>query len=751
MRKQKRTMWIGLGLGLTAACLGACDEGPAGETETVALALDEDLPPAAITLDKGSFLLSPVEGDTIGPCSSLRWIGRAPDGKACPDPLSGGWSLEVKHEAPAAAGAAGAVGGYCVYTWTDPTTPTVAKIQGGLPPLEGVAPMAWLDPDCHVVTPLAACDPPVPSSPATSIADYLGQRRVDHFFAQSEPPPVFPIRTDAGAGEVYVAMVDTSVDLGGAMGPGTGASHHGRVLGGIVRTLTCRSATNCAAVIANHLALDVVTPGLQDKVCGGHFGYQSVLAEAIDAAVDGFEDFKVKQYEPDKARLVINLSVGWDPRYSCDDSGGGGCELTEGARLVRASLRRAACGGALIIAAAGNKSSGPDPGTGFMLPAAWMAEPALPPSMCQQGQFDIDFVPEDPTTFELWQGIQGPDWKHPPLVWAVGGVDARDEALQNGRQGARPIFAAPSFEGLFMDRVARKKATALEDDGAPANKAVALISYTNSLAKAERPSPALTGTSVGAAVVSAIAGGVWHWRPNLAPQDVMWLIYRKSEHLAVTADACLGGECEIRRASLCRAVGAACGPFGCPLSKCVQRPAYDGVTRVWDASEVVDVGTWTSGLYTFTPPVAACVSAGLAMCPADYDFFGPSCSIPDFCPEETAPNGVVAPWVDPQPGWTPCGACALLADGSTSDVLLAIDPRFGGSVVNGRLVTTDDFGGTDTYHFASSIGTLNPGDALTVRVDGLDTSILRTASVVFDEVSSGTTYTDPVPISVVLP
>ena len=72
-------------------------------------------------------------------------------------------------------------------------------------------------------------------------------------------------------------------------------------------------------------------------------------------------------------------------------------------------------------------------------------------------------------------------------------------------------------------------------------------------------------------------------------------------------------------------------------------------------------------------------------------------------------------------------------------------------MVNGRLVTTDDLGGTDTYHFASSIGTLNPGDALTVRVDGLDASILRTAAVVFDEVSSGTTYTDAVPISAVNP
>ncbi len=790
-----RLTWMVTGTCLAlgfAACLGACDDGAGGETETATLAMGTELPPPASTFDKGSFLTSPVEGDTIGPCSSTRWIGRAPAGKQCPDPQTGGFSLEVKYETSNPVAVPGAVGAYCLYTWTEASVPTAAKIMYGLPAIDATGAMGWLDPDCHVVAPLAGCDPPVPSSPATSIANYMGQRRVDHFFAQSEPMPIVPIRTDSGAGEVYVAMVDTAVNLDGAMGPGTGTSHHGRVLGGIVRTLTCRSASNCAAVISNHLALDVVSPGVQDKVCGGNFGYQSVLAEAIDGAVDGFQTFKAKQFKPQKARLVINLSVGWDPRYSCDDSMGGVCQLTEGARLVRAALRRAACAGALIIAAAGNKSSGPDQGTGFMLPAAWMSEPALTSEMCAKGQYDIDFDPEDPTNFELWGGVSSPGWQHPPLVWAVGGVDARDEALQNGRDGARPIFAAPSFEGLFMDRVTRKVAIALppdktdpedstetettadptdptdptdadssdskaedvvEDPSDPAEEkaGAALVSWTNAQTKAKRPSPALTGTSVGAAVISAIAADVWHWRPNLTTGDVMWLVYRESEPLAVSADACFGGECEIARASMCRAVGAACGPYGCGLSKCIQRTAYDGVTMTWDASEVANVGTFTSGLYTFTPPLTACVSASISMCGVDYDFYGPSCSVPDPCPEETEPNGVVAPWVDPQPGWTPCGACALLLDTTNSDVLLSIDARFGGSVVNGRLVTTDDLGGTDTYHFASSIGTLNPGDALTVRVDGLDASILRTAAVVFDEVSSGTTYTDAVPISAVNP
>ncbi|MDP6349641.1 MAG: sulfatase-like hydrolase/transferase, partial [Chloroflexota bacterium] len=49
------------------------------ETETATWAMGTELPPPAITLDKGSFLTSPVDGDTIGPCSSDRWIGRVLD------------------------------------------------------------------------------------------------------------------------------------------------------------------------------------------------------------------------------------------------------------------------------------------------------------------------------------------------------------------------------------------------------------------------------------------------------------------------------------------------------------------------------------------------------------------------------------------------------------------------------------------------------------------------------------------------
>ena len=735
LHRARDSMALALTLALSALVWGCAE--PAGGLETAALALDGDGPVTAAELDKGSFLTSPVEGDPIGPCGTTRWIGRVgPDAK-CPE-AEGKWKLAVLFQGSAAVPSApGAVGGYCVYTWAgEQGAPTKEDVLLGLPTLDTVDPMKWLDPDCHVVTPLAACDPAMPDSAATAIADYLGERRVEHYIAQDEPALPYPIRTDSGAGLVYLAMVDTSVDLDGDAGPGTGASHHGRVLGGIAQTLTCRAWGHCAATIRNHLALDVVKPGVQDQVCGGHFGYHSVLAQAIDDAVSGFETWKAAQYQPERARLVINLSIGWDPRYSCDDSGGAGCELTEGARLVRAALRRASCAGALVLAAAGSAAAGGDPGSGPMLPGLWMNEPAPSEAMCKQGQLDLDWDPTDPKSVELWGKIDQTSWKVAPLVWAIGGVDAADEALANGRPGARTLFAAPAFEGLFMDRV--KRAT----QKAPAD-------WTNSPHGRPRPSPALTGTSVAAVVAAAAAAGVWHWRPALSPASVMWTLYRFAEPLGVTADACFGPTCDLRRVSVCRSVGAACAPFGCS-TECATRPAYDGAPMTWDPAELADVDAMSDGAFLYGPPPASCGGPPLASCSAGYDFYGDDCAVDDYCPEETVPNGVVAPWVEPQPGWTPCGACALLIDAGVSDVLISIDPRFGGTLLNGRLVTTTTTG-TETFHFAPSVPALAPGDAITVRVVGIDPVALRGAAVVFDEASSGHTYADLIPVSEVVP
>jgi hypothetical protein len=231
------------------------------------------------------------------------------------------------------------------------------------------------------------------------------------------------------------------------------------------------------------------------------------------------------------ARLVINLSIGWEPSTSPRAP-----DLA-----LRAALEHAACHGALVFAAAGNEVlSSCEDHRGPLTPASFETLPAPTAEQCQAFEFVGDLGPEHPI-FAM----------HPrPLVYAVGGVDERGRALTNARVGGRPRLAATA-----------SNASAIGPDGA----------YTMTL----------SGSSVAVAVASGAAALIWSYRPSLRPDELVELLHQTGWNSEVRADFGLPGPtADIRRLSICAALERACmddPSQPCPILTCPSvTPASDG-------------------------------------------------------------------------------------------------------------------------------------------------------------------------------
>ena len=168
----------------------------------------------------------------------------------------------------------------------------------------------------------------------------------------------------------------------------------------------------------------------------------------------------------------MNLSLGWDPAL-------GGLETPDSdipapALAVRTALEHAVCEGALVIAAAGNRSGGPTEETGPLLPAAWEERAGPTRARCEA----LGVTTRD-QNFPLPGQLA-----YRPLVFAAGGVRADDSPLFNSREGSEPRLVA------FGDHVK-----------VPAPGAQEGPLWTG----------LLTGTSVSAAVVSASVAAAWYY------------------------------------------------------------------------------------------------------------------------------------------------------------------------------------------------------------------------------------------------
>jgi hypothetical protein len=382
----------------------------------------------------------------------------------------------------------------------------------------------------------------------------------------------------AGLARIRVAVVDAGPD-NNLGGPSIDRTSHAETVGALVMSIACRHGVGpgCAATIKNHLALPRVSRYETDTVRGGHYGSLLEAAQGIYAAVASFLSAGTEDH------LVINMSFGWDGQW-----GGRDPRTTRlPARLVHEVARYATCKGALLVGAAGNRNV-PDV-DGPMFPAAWEAEAAT----CG---------PASATTYT-------------PLVHAVGALDGGDQMIPTARPGATPRVEAPGMQA-----------------------AVYVLDDQNDTLYRTR---VLTGTSMAAAAASGTAALIWGLRPDLAPADVMELVYASGVRIGRFATFGLNGAlAEQRRLSVCGAVRAACKGGGglCPQSidalvPCPDRPAGQDPGPDWDV--VLDL-MYPPGDPIFTVETENYQGAPVGMA------------------DET-----VQPYAIPQPGTTGCPDCGV--------------------------------------------------------------------------------------------
>lgn len=449
-----------------------------------------------------------MEAPFVEACPDSQWIGYILEGEAvCPRPVAcrnaplapgeecrpfddGNW-----HYAPlvprADERANNNLRRYCIYTWERTQGP-----RDMLPPIERLPddPRVRLERDCEVTSP-ASAEFDVP----TSVALELQRAHDEQAGLVGDRLPFVPLD------RVRVAVVDTAADNQGTPipdpNPDISDNGHGDAVGTLVRRSSCVGGA-CWAIVRSELALgrrgprDPQQPGLIDWVpdLGGDFGSQGDAARAMFNAVKRFQD------EDDERHLILNLSIGWDAAYG----GHKKSQLRVPARMALDVAKYAACEGALLVAAAGNRDGFSD------------KEHALAPAAFERKR---NRCVQDPNAYA-------------PVVHAVQGVDPRDRLLFNARRKAIPRMLAP---------------------------AQFVMTATGNLSGATSTIRTHTGSSMAAAAVSGAAALVWAARPELQAHEVMDIVYANGEPLGPNARFGMGGQKQPRmRLSTCDAFIAAC-------------------------------------------------------------------------------------------------------------------------------------------------------------------------------------------------
>jgi hypothetical protein len=429
---------------------------------------------------------------------STRWIGMTrPESPDCPAPVSvSGWTvrplfpLDGKERGLQASVRKVGLDRFCVYEYHG------HEIRPGLPQeiLRRLLPGA--EPDRVVMS----------SSAGSDRLEPIAWKPFFQRFSDQVQLPKAPLK--AGAQPVRLAFLDSQPTGDGvAHAPATGKPYHGYALTNIAGELVRGWQGERPSVqIGSQLTLPLVEfdPVLgielkRDETSGGFRGTYVDLAQAILDEIAGWQKSGRAQH------LVLNLSVGWDGEKF------GGWEsrtedMPQGVQAVYEALQVAADQGVLVIAAAGNELSGPNPTTRPLLPGGWES--------------------------------LGPK----PLVYAVSGVDGQGYPLVNTRlKGEAPRVA-------YADHVV----------------------VPDFYLYPHQPTATLTGTSVSTAVVATTAALVWSYRPGLTSGEVMDLLAKSADALGRAPDFPPSTPGSVRRISLCKALQQACaaggscnGPIAC--------------------------------------------------------------------------------------------------------------------------------------------------------------------------------------------
>lgn len=386
---------------------------------------------------------------------------------------------------------------YCVYDWAGAGEPPASPM--GLP---GGA--AWLEPDCAAVG--------IAGTPSGSITEIMGDHLARAYHRGVDRVQTLPVGPDT----TMLAIVDSSPTEWSMGHAGEGRMEHGRSVAIAARTVACTTSL-CAADLLSVLALPRTDFGTVDPALGGYFGTQSELARGIFKAIDEWDTFP-------HTRLVINLSVGWEKRFG-GPVGAGPHTLKPSVRMVYDAIAYARCRGAIVVAAAGNKSNDAVVAvdTGLLYPAAWSQRTAPSQTDCAgitpAFAGDVRAAPTD------------------GMLIPVAGLTWTDAPLHNARLGTRTRIEAPGANVATYD------------------PEVSTIR------------PALTGSSMSAGAVSAAAATLWAYHPALAPHEIEALLYDHAVDLTTPADVCApGAPCgNSRRLSVCQSLNAVCAD---PASLC---------------------------------------------------------------------------------------------------------------------------------------------------------------------------------------
>lgn len=380
-----------------------------------------------------------------------------------------------------------------------------------------------------------------------------------------------------------IVVIDSAADAAhGQISPGQG-TRHGDTLAHLIEDLVCmprqpNGYRECAAEVTTALALPWVESGA-DRPHGGHTGSPAELAEAIHRATQRWIDDRAIDPVFTPRRLILNLSLGWEHTSGvadCYTSGDAARGLPVTA--VEETLKQIAAEDVLVIAAAGNQSGGLGSRTGLLCPGAF-------------------------------QRLPHPDAPSTSLLYAVTGLDASDRPLTSARELGHTGIAAYGFGAVAWR------------DGDPVP-------------------PALTGSSVSTAVVSAVAALVLAHRPDRTNTEVAKAIYEGGYATNKTADACpreLPRCIMLRRANLCGALKKVDDLYSC---------------------DSPGPGSWSSP--RLPSQVSALVSSITA--PATP---APAAPIIEN-PHSQRPSAQVQPWTFPQPISVTCPTCVVTAnEGST--------------------------------------------------------------------------------------
>ncbi|AKT42365.1 S8/S53 family peptidase [Chondromyces crocatus] len=585
--------------------------------------LHEPEPPPDPTAEPGTLTLTGAHplASTTGPlgCTGRRWIAHIPPPGTCPAPPLG-WIMAPLFGAAAPPG----LSSLCLYDHAGLPGPVPPQPITALHTALTTQGATAIEEDCVVVEPLAG-------QLQAASRPWLH----DQLLAQLDASG--PLPQGGTPSPVAIAVADTSPDArpDGVTGSiPRGRLDHGYTMAWLARDLACPAGGPCTAYLSTQLALPHIDNATVDLAQGGYFGTRGQLAQAIHRAVDAW-----KAAYPAQRRLVINLSVGWEPDAGCGDpSAPELLPLPE--RAVLLALQHAACHGALLIAAAGNDPGGPEPhypaGTpmpsGPTCPAAWSVEPAPSSSRCTDlegtgyatpfSALPLRYTPPSP-----------PEAPGAPiddaLLFAVGGVDHADRPIVRARPEGNPRLAALALHGTA---------------GQPG---------------LSLPAP-LTGTSVAAAAVSGIAAATWAYRPDLTATEIMDLVYRAGPILSRKADFHASGVSDlVRRVTRCRALAAACPPGG-GTSTC---PPTGVPCASFPPPQPAQNPSWT-------PSLLSALATDLATAPP---LFGPHTRL-DVLPEPRRYRSLAAaPWVHPQPERPPCGACIFQPSNGSLYIEIASD------------------------------------------------------------------------------